>query len=676
MGNKKINWFDIFKWVLSFFITVGLAVLGAFCHKNEGYSKVACIVAVIVLPIALICWIIANFVLKKRFENSIDRKNLQNELVAQRDRAEEIAKEKISTLKRLIKAIDICSVAVLLGSCLFGFCLFCLLGAEGGGVAVLIMVAVYTGLYFVRPRGIKINEKKSEDYLAEKDYPLIYETAYKAAGVIGCEGKIRVFISHDSNVGILMTSDGYSISLGSYLISILTRDELYNVLLHEFAHVEKKNDEINSIVSYVNVYEDNENSGLALPYVYFIVKFAFEFFTYKYVCNLMHEDEADAAMLKYGNPEIAASSLIKTKFSQLYEWEMGTYDSENIFESETLIDDFVRRPIRWFKERIELRKAAWIGMIENEIISRNATHATTKMRIRSLGITQAKLVESVDSEEYLAEVDKAILYLEDMIKKAIAPNYSIIREQSYCSSKKIIDDWESNGKKITKENYQSIIASLFELNKISEFVNLCCQVIEEIPEPSNYVAHRFYGMYLLHSYDERGVEHLYRSVEMNHGNWEEALSTIGEYACIVGKQDQLDKYRERAERMMDSHIDVYEKMESLVARDVIVEEHLPEEMLTDMLRYFESIDTGIISKIHMVRKVIDDKHFVTCIIVSPNRKAKPQEFGEVMEKIFQYLDKSSDWEFSLFDMRFMPKSKITRVKNSCIYSGKKKQAAS
>ena len=94
MGNKKINWFDIFKWVLSFFITVGLAVLGAFCHKNEGYSKVACIVAVIVLPIALICWIIANFVLKKKFENSIDRKNLQNELVAQRDRAEEIAKEK------------------------------------------------------------------------------------------------------------------------------------------------------------------------------------------------------------------------------------------------------------------------------------------------------------------------------------------------------------------------------------------------------------------------------------------------------------------------------------------------------------------------------------------------------------------------------------------------------
>jgi hypothetical protein len=232
--------------------------------------------------------------------------------------------------------------------------------------------------------------------------------------------------------------------------------------------------------------------------------------------------------------------------------------------------------------------------------------------------------------------------MEQMVRKGIGLNYAQIREQNYLEHKRIIDEWENAGKPITREGYQGIVVALFSSLRISEFVNLCCQVIEEIPEPANYFAHHMYGIYLLRCYDERGIDHLYKSIELNHNNWEEAMQTIGEYACIVGKQDELDKYRERAGEMLKTHIDVYEKMDSLNAKDKLVPEKLPDGMLEDFLDYIKGVDEGTIEKIYMVRKVIDDKNFVTCVVVQPMRKAKPEKCAEVMDKIFQYLDKSSD----------------------------------
>ena len=669
---NKIKPIEVLKWIVAFILTVGFAILGSICHAKGLYNSTACGVLLVVLSVGVIAGTIASLIAKKKFLDGLDRENLQNELLAQRERGHEIAEEKLALLKKLIKTIDLCSVAVLIAVCCIDFCFFALVGGEGGGVALPMLIGMYTGLGFIRPRSVKINENKSEDYLSEKDYPLIYGTAKRAAGKIGCEGKIKIFVDHDFNAGILSISDGYSIRLGSYLLDNLSQEELYNVLLHEFAHVSEKNTDINRIMNYANLFQDsNDVGGFAVfPYIYFHAQFIFEFFSYRYICSIMNEDDADRAMRDHGEPEVAASMLIKLKFSELYQWERGTYDEESIFESEKLIEDPIRRPLGWFKERVELRKDEWIKMIDSEIISRAATHSTIKMRIQSLGIEEAHLVPRCDGDEYLSEVNKAILHLEEMARKGIEPSYEQLRKQNYLADKKLVDEWENGGKPITNENYQNIVVALFSLNRITEFVNLCCQIIEIIPEPANYFAHHMYGCYLLHSYDERGIDHLYKSIELNHNNWEEAMQTIGEYACVVGKQDQLEKYRARAMELAKKEADVYEKMNSLNAKDKIVEEKLPDGMLDAFLSYIESIDNSTIEEIYMVRKVISEEHFVTCVIVSPKRKAEPEKFGEAMDKIFQYLDKSSDWQYSLFDMRLSPKAKIKGVKNACIYRNK------
>ena len=149
------------------------------------------------------------------------------------------------------------------------------------------------------------------------------------------------------------------------------------------------------------------------------------------------------------------------------------------------------------------------------------------------------------------------------------------------------------------------------------------------------------------------------------------MQTIGQYACMVGKQDELDKYRARAMEMTKKHFDLYEKMYSLGPKDTLIREvELPRQLHSEMLKYFEQIDNETIESIHMVRKVIERDNFVTCIVVMPKKKADMNNFSDAMSRIFQFLDKSSDWQFALFDMRFVPKKLVLKVEDSCIYKGR------
>ncbi len=671
--KNKVSGIEIIKWVVAILVVVLFAVIGSIFHIKEWYNAAVCGIAMSVLSVGLIIGTVVSVVMKKRFTDTIDRENLQKDLLAKREQATEIAKKYIDELGKMIGAMDLCAIAILACVCVITLCFFALIGGEGGGVALPLVMGTYTGLGFIRSRKVRVNEKEQENYLSEKDYPLIYDTAKEAAWAIGCEGRIKIFIDHDFNVGIASASDGYMITVGTYVLDLMSRRELYNIFLHEFGHMLDRSDDIDRISNYVSQLETNDILGFSsLPYIYLRTKFAFEYSSYQYVCSLMNEDAADAAMREHGEPEIASSMLIKLKFFELYDWENGTYDEENIFEPEELAEDIVRRTINMFRDRMADRKDQWIKMIGDEIISRNATHSTVKMRIDSLGIKELRLMPGDDSDEYLAEAKKAILMIEEKIKKNLQKDYKSLRQQNYLASKESIDRWYDEGKPITLANYQNILLDLFSLRKITEFVNVCCQVIEEIPEPGNYFAHHMYGIYLLRRYDEGGIDHLYKATELNHNNWWEAMEHIGRYACVVGKQDQLDKYREKAPIMAKKQEDIYDKMNTLTPKDRLVPNNLPKDMISGLMWVVHSVNNNrdVIDELYVFCKIIDRENTVTCVVVKPKKNANPGELAEVMEGIYQHLDKSSDWQFSLFDMRMIPRGLYSKIKKFCVYKAR------
>jgi hypothetical protein len=112
-------------------------------------------------------------------------------------------------------------------------------------------------------------------------------------------------------------------------------------------------------------------------------------------------------------------------------------------------------------------------------------------------------------------------------------------------------------------------------------------------------------------------------------------------------------------------------MISLNPNDTILPECLPDGMLEGLLRYVRALDRGrcVIGEIYIVRKIIDKDHFVSCVIVQPRRNASPDHLAFVMDSIYQFLDKSTEWQFSLFDMRFVARALYPKIKKSRVYRG-------
>ena len=663
----------ILKFLLALVLEVVFLLLGLECRKAHLYNEgVFLFLFLFALILPLVAFVI-NLVLAKRFKDSFDSEATEKSFLEQKAAAKETREKKLPLLKKLIVIGDIYAASVAFFGCLLAFAA----GGLGQGTMVpwylFALVYIFLGLDVIRLGAPKVNFNTQTEYLLESDYPILHSIAYRAASCLGCEGKIKIAVSHDFNASIGRFTDAYSVVLGTYLLDNLSEEELFNVLLHEFAHVSEENATKNYVMYYfdwINEPHSMLDGLITLLYRHIRMMYSFEYTMYMYACSVINEEEADEAMLKFGNSEVAASSLLKTKFSNMYDWERGTYEEEHTLKPERMAEDYVRRQLRAYKERMELRKDAWVEMIDSEILARNASHPTVKMRITSLGIEEPRLVEKNDTPEYLAEVEKAICHIEKVIHYANLSNYQAVRQHNYLSHVQVLEEWENKGRAIVREEYADVLYALFCLGKVPEFVNLCYQIIEEMPEPTNYYAHHMLGCYLLRTYNEEGIDHLYKSIELNHNMWEEAIDTIGRYACIVGKQDKLNEYRRRAKEIVKKDNEIYQNMNFIGPKDKLLSEQLPEGMLDDFIGYIKSIENSTIDKIYMVRKIIDEENFVTCVVVSPTEKADNDKFLATMEKIYQYLDKSSDWQYSLFDMRRINKRLILRVKDSCIYRDK------
>ena len=579
-----------------------------------------------------------------------------------------VAKE-TTILKRIIVASDVYEGIVFLCGCALAF---------GGGAHLKLLIAlipafmyIYSGVSTLRFLYFAIADISPEGAIKEAEYPLLYKLAYKAARQLSCKRKITIILDHDEGASISESVYGYLLFLGTYVIDNLTEDELYNIMLNQFSYATEEKKDNNEFIHY---YKWLKRPGLdvyeiicSLPVSFFEGIYTFEYVKYKNAISVINRKSTDATMAKYGDPRVAASALVKMKFFDMYQWELQTYERENMYVDAKMRDDYVRRELADFKESEKLRRDEWIKIINSEIPYRNTTHSTIKMRIEALGVNVSDAESGNDSEQYRSEIDGLILQFEKGFIKEYSSRYQMMRERYYLRPSIHYKEWIENDKEITPEKYQRVIEAFLYLRKRQEFVNICYQIIEELPEPTNYYAHFMLGCYLLKTYDESGLDHLFKAVELNNNIWDEAMQTIGKYALITGKHDVLEKCENKSRELTSEYDNVVSKMSYISPLDKLVTEELEGSMLDDFVAYIEKINNGVIERVYMVRKIIDSENFVSCVILDIEKNAESKKELEVTDGIFQYLDKTTSWQFSLFNSKDIQMDLIMQVKNSCIY---------
>lgn len=620
-------------------------------------------------------FLILSIILKKLYVRRFTQKSvaeMQSFMLSHRERAEQTAVEKLALLKKLKTLSDLYAITFgILGAVCSAFSGAATM-SEVSSALLLYPVFLFLCAYSrIRFRALEIFFDEDDGCISPEDYPELFALAKKAAEKQGCEDKIKIILSPSYYASISKESGMYCIYLGVMLINILSEEELYHILLHEFAHVTRKNSDGMPERRY-GVWIENGNPHIlskltSKMYSYIDCVYALQFSFYLYAVSIELETAADNAMAEYGDPKIAASALTKLKYRNLYEWESGTHDEDSIYISEAPDREILKKDINAFLSLTEKRREFWDSLIGKEIISRQASHPTLKMRLESLGVSEYEVLPTDAREEYSKERVRAIEFMSELVCKANEVNYEENRKRKYLEPLEKVTEWEEAGKPVIAEEYADICAYLRTLGRYAESDELCMRAINELPSPANLHGYYMHGCFLLHTYDRGGLDYIYHAIENNTNYIEEGLEIIGEYCCMVGDQDELDSYREKAVQIAQRDRDVYSKINVLEKGDALSPEALPEGMLEGIIDFIKSIDEGNVDKVYLVRKTITPDFFTSAVIVDFKSGTDDDTLNETMHKIFMYLDTSTDWQFSLFDYKSVAKLHVENIPNSLVY---------
>ncbi|MBQ5837220.1 MAG: hypothetical protein IIW39_00980 [Clostridia bacterium] len=512
------------------------------------------------------------------------------------------------------------------------------------------------------------------DYVNRADYPLIYAVADKAAKTVGVYGEIRIVFINDCNAAIGRIKNVISLQLGVVLLDVLTEDELYQVLLHEFGHMSKegqigkKEDDLHSKIETLRSLQTKARVLIGSLFALPDVIFAKEFYYYRITASQALEIIADKLEKKHGTPQTAINALAKIDYYGLFTKELD-FAPEPFYAPETMRSDVSSSNIKRFRKAISERSALWNQILKNEIQPRSASHPIFRARMESMGITDFTVTLPDEASDYRKECKNATVKCDKILYDHLVENYAEARKEHYLKHVDVINSWERKGKPLTDESSRSIIEALLNLQRFDEAEALCDEIINNNKNRAATAHSRFTkGMLHLRSYQRDGIDLIYEAIDINSNYVDSGLTAIGEFCCQMGLQKELDEYRERAVTLAQTQVDENSKLSELLPTDDLVEDDIDKEMLESILNYFESIGENSISRIYLVKKVINESFFGSCFIIRFKDGTPIPVVNRVMDKIFNHLDThESERHFSLFIYGVQYAPVVAKVENSCVW---------
>ncbi|MBR2381407.1 MAG: hypothetical protein IKA84_02795 [Clostridia bacterium] len=674
MGNKsklKNVIFSIVAMVLGA-LTIAISFVLGSVIKNETNAELFDILANICTALTFVILAI-NIIYRIVWTKKMQKMKVAevNEMMLRRK--ENIKENFELATARLRKTSTFCKLYVVFITIFMHITAF-LLGASLLSTRYLLYLIFMTGGVYIRLIGVITDKEKfkPEEFLSRKDYAELYSIAEEAMAKAGVDGRIYIASDNSFNAGIAKEGDTYMLLLGAIMVNSLSREELFNVLLHEFAHHSKEYTP-KSTYGFFNRFIEHETDGstitdiiISLP----MMKYGEEFLYYTLLASEYIEGMADSVTIKNGNPKAFISALAKCNFYDSYDKVLFKYQSKPMFESDTVTQNVATLNFEAFVNSVKDNGEKWLSSYEKEIQPRNATHPIYRLRRDAIGVKADEVAWTLNvNGDGLDKERAAILqYVDADIVKHLSANYEELRKENYLKPLSIINGWENN-----KDNYSSaelipVIDALAGLLRFDEAEALCDKIIaeEENKYATAYPKH-FKGSMLLLRDDPAGIDLLYEAIELNSNLLEISINQIGEFACRNGMQDELDKYREKAVSMTQKMIDEDEKANVLTQSDKVVEDDMREDVLKAHIDFISSV-SGSIKSIYLLKKVINESFSSHVFLIEFEKDTTPDTINESMNKIFRYLDTLDDEQYSLFLYNKLYKNIVKKVKNAQKYS--------
>lgn len=659
----------LLAWVCTMALIVGTSCSGILCRDFITRPAIGVGISLALVLLLFFGSFIGGAVMKHR----VDSRNIRESLDYTESRRDQIQTDPAAQTRQFHRICRLTATyPVALAVSVLGLCFFC--GAADIGSTTLPVVYLFL-LYGLVSR--LFQERNKPDFskaLPETAFPLLYQLVRESAGV-SSDVTLPIFLGaptpeQECNASVAQVEGETCLLLGPMLLSILTEDELRQVLRHEMAHVAQEDtaesQAFDRLVRYLGGADHDTlaiwaDLALRAPLAWLL----FEGQYYFHFSSTLKETDADASAADSGALAQQASALAKIAAHNYFAYEQEPLT--NHYRTEAPNTRLVSERISLFREQLAARQDHWRQLLEQELPSKAATHPTFRQRWDALGNVPYSLEPAPENTPLAAEARAAVTESERRLEELDSAHYRTLRQENYLDHLDAVTAFEKSGVLLPPEQMRPVIYGYYALGMPAEAEALCDRVMENNDSIFATAFARYWkGTLMLYRYDKGGLAYLYQAMDANRNYIESGLNLIGKFCTMTGQEAELEEYRARFADFLQEKQDC--SSGGITSKADLSPEILPEDWQERILAYILEQAKGKISQIYLVHEKASDSYTPSSFILRFTEDATEEEQEDIYDSVFRLLDDwPVDWEFCLYVYEASMQKPLARVPGACIY---------
>ena len=459
-------------------------------------------------------------------------------------------------------------------------------------------------------------------------------------------------------------SGGCLVSFGMDTLFTLTEEELYQGLLCALAPwTDTQAVRARRYTAWLQNGRDAHSLAPLCAYVFQLpdTEYEFQYQLYCYAADLCEWDTTLQVIRPLAEPKTAVSALLRKRCYEYWLWEQEACDRPPLESYAAYLHHLQWEHPEAFRRDLPARLGFWSSLIEKEFVPADWPDKPLREQIEDFGISQAELLPYEISPAYRDELLRVTERFDD---RQAREHHETMQTEAQAS----IDQWEAEGRPLRPQSFGTVISALRVRGRIHEALALCDRAIDELPSSASIDYPCFFkGCSLLHTWDARGLRFVYRAMEGNGNYVDEGLSTIAGFCRMSGDREAMRQYEERAPELRRRHEEEDSEMAVLRRTDDLRGETLPEELKASLLQEILRVGGSEIRRIFLLHKTITPTRFTSAMIVQFEPETPQERRREIMNIIFNLLDDSTNWQFSLFDYEAVLPVQVETIAGSLFY---------
>lgn len=551
---------QILSCLFSMAICLGGWGLGLYLTKKQLLiiTKPQSIALLVVTGVLIIAIIAINLTILERFSKKI----LNSKVKARHDLGlklkEEIEKDYQKAEKQVAKSIHLFTlykIIILLLTFTLCFATGLIFNNEenmGGAIAIniIMLCSIWGVVNSFFPNSWKDEKLPKEAILTKEEFPNLYKIIADACKKCNYAGKVTAVYS-DNGISIGKHKNGLLLAINAEEFAFLTENELYAVLLHEFAHhVNQDTHRRNKFYSFIEKSENLPDNPILyfgnLMFLHGIAqRISFNAISFETIASRKKEIKADDFVKTQDVAQEYINATAKASLYSIYSeypWAEITFET---YKNEEPVSDYAQRNHSCFLQKVALYGDKWHFTLKNELPARIDSHPTFAMRMKNFGVEEYQANFNIDNDSLAAEREK----LFNKVSAVMADRFKQLGKEYFKNMHKgaYLDRVEAMNRYDKFDSEWSALSDsdLIECAQAFMFIDdqKAIKILNEVINRTN----SSFACYILGSiysreYNDECIE-LFKKAAVDPSATNEAFDEIGKYALKTGNQKLIEEYR-------------------------------------------------------------------------------------------------------------------------------------